>query len=137
MAKLIVPFVLADPQYYPAETKFVQINTPYYQEYRTLEGHLINSENDAVVGQEFIHHYGSGKIGVFRSMDEIFTAKLTVTNAYGSWVALDDSEKVYRYLMTASELTHMIQAKTIVNGTVEGVFGFVSKGSSISLKNIA
>lgn len=138
MAKLIVPFVPADPQYCPAGTKFVQTDKPYYREYRTLEGHLINSENDAVAGQEFIHYYGSGKIGVFRSMDEIFTAKLTVTrHAYGSWAALEDSEKVYRYLMTTSELTHMIHAKTLVNGTVEGVFGFVSKGGSISLKNIA
>lgn len=137
MAKLIVPFVPADPRYCPAETKFVQTDKPRYREYRTLEGRLINSENDAVAGQEFIHYYGSGKIGVFRSMDEVFEAELTVAgHGVGPWAILEDSKKVYRYLMTTSELTHMIRTKTLVNGTVEGVFGFVSKGGSVSLKNI-
>ena len=138
MAKLIVPFVPSNPQIHTAQTKFVQTSKePRYQEYRTLEGHLINSENDVVAGQKFIDYWHTGKEGVCRSMNEVFEAELTVAmHGAGGWVALEDSKKLYTYMMAISELTHMIRTKTLVNGTVKGAFGFVSKGRSISLKSI-
>ena len=137
MAKLIVPFVPTHPQIHTAQTKFVQTDKPRYREYRTLEGRLINSENDVVAGQKFIDYWHTGEEGVFRSMNEVFEAELTVVRyGAGGWVFLEDSKKLYTYLMAISELTHMIRTKTLVNGTVEGVFGFASKGGSISLKSI-
>ena len=138
MAKLIVPFVAAMDDYNDDGVKFVQDETPYYQFYTTIHHRPIASENDVEVGQEFFYtsYDRNRRSGVFRSMDEIFEARLMLTNANKGWFSLVDSEREFKYFMGTTEMLHMTKSKKIEYGMVEGIFGFTPKGRSISLKSL-
>lgn len=134
MAKVIVPFVERDVQLPHNRTKFEQMGKPYFPGFKDANGVKINPSDISLVGQNFELSYVKG---FFRSMNEVFEAKLTIMYVKEtSWVTLEDESKDFTYMMTLSELLPIIQTKAIVNGTIEGFFSFVAKGSAISLRSI-
>lgn len=134
MAKVIVPFVERNIQLPHNRTKFEQMEKPYFPDFKGANGAKINPSDGSLVGQKFKNSYGKG---FFRAMNEVFEAKLTIVDITDtSWVKLEDADGTYTYMMTLSELLPIIQTKTVVNGKIEGLFGFVSKGSAISLRSI-
>lgn len=136
MAKVIVPFVERNIQLPHNRTKFEQVEKPYFPHFKDANGVRINPSDISLVGQKFKISYGNAK-GFFRSMNEVFEEKLTIVGTTDtSWVMLEDESKDFTYMMTLSEFLPIVQTKTVVNGKIEGLFGFVSKGSAISLRSI-
>lgn len=134
MAKIIVPFVEKNIQLPHNRTKFEQVGKPYFPHFKDANGVKINPSDISLVGQKFEISYAKG---FFRAMDEVFEAKLTIVDITDTfWITLEDESKDFTYMMTLSELLPMMQTKTVMNGTVEGLFGFVAKGSAISLRSI-
>lgn len=134
MAKIIVPFVERNIQLPHNRTKFEQVGKPYFPHFKDANGVKINPSDISLVGQKFKNSYGKG---FFRAMNEVFEAKLTIVDITDtSWVMLEDESKDFTYMMTLSELLPILQTRTVVNGKIEGLFGFVSKGSAISLRSI-
>lgn len=134
MAKVIVPFAERDTQLPHNRTKFEQMGKPYFPGFKDANGVKLNPSDISLVGQNFELSYVKG---FFRAMNEVFEAKLTIMDVTeSSWVTLEDESKEFTYMMTLSEFLPMVRTKAIVNGTIEGFFSFVSKGSAISLRSI-
>lgn len=135
MAKVIVPFVKKNIDLPHNRTKFEQMEKPYFPHFKDANGAKINPSDISLIGQKFKISYAKG---FFRAMNEVFEEKLTIVGTTDtSWVMLEDESKDFTYMITLSEFLPIIQTKTVVNGKIEGLFGFVSKGSAISLRSIA